>query len=158
MQWAKSGTLLHLAKVAYRLGSRVEGSSMELVCINAVLIISYLPEGTSHVKELLEQIWQFVSRSKRRAALGVYRLLLALMRIERFRNEALEIGFVTQLHTLYRKRIFDTPSARHMADQDESSEDSDNESTSSDEEIIDDLLNEQPGAIHLLSNLSEFAL
>lgn len=121
---------------------------MELVCLNAALIVLYLPEGTPYVKELLDQIWQLISRRKKRGALGVYRLLIVLMRIEQFRKEALGAGFMTQLHSHYRRYIFDTPSSKQLAEHDESSDDSDNEeTTSSDEEIIDDLLSEQPGDV-----------
>ena len=148
MPWAASGTLLHLARIAFRLGTRVETSSMELVCLNAALIVAYLPEDTPYLRDFLDCTMQLLVRPAKRSPLGVYRLLLVLLRFESLRREASASGFVEKLHDHYHRIVFLSPSSEQSVENEESSvEDSDNDESSLEEEIIDDLFEDEPSLL-----------
>ena len=119
---------------------------MELVCLNAALIVAYLPEDTPYLRDFLDCTMQLLVRPARRSPLGVYRLLLVLLRFESLRREASASGFIERLHDHYHHRIvFLLPSSEQSVENEESSvEDSENEESSLEEEIIDDLFEDEP--------------
>ena len=116
---------------------------MEFVCLNAALIVAYLPkEGTPYLNQFLDCMMKCISGRKRGNALGVYRLLLVLMHIEHFRNAAVVSGFMRRLHERYQKLVFSKRTSSYLETEDETMSETSSESISSDEEITDDCLYE----------------
>lgn len=158
LEWAKSGVLLQLVSIAAKLGNRVEAARMELVCLNSALIVFYLPEKTAHLNDMIQRLCHHISHSTRRGLMCICRLLAVLLRIESFKNEAMESNLMKTLHEQYVTRFLTPIHLQRHSNVGNRVEHESEAFSTSDEEIFDDLLDTASGMPPLTLSFFQFCL